>query len=338
MLRVGVVGLGMGKSHVHAYHAIPDVVVESVCDTNPDLLSRVATEFEVPHAVAQWEQLCDLKLDIISICTPDHLHYAMAKRALESGAHVVCEKPMTTSLEDALDLVHAVHRTGRHLAVGNVNRYEPQFRALRGLVEDDRLGELFMVEGAYIHDMRRVYRKTPWRTDPAYPQNAWFGGGVHPVDLVRWLAGEVVEITLYQNKVASAPEFPLPDNYVATLRFESGCLGRVWETSGIRRWPEHIVTLGAYGAEGTAIADTESRVLTAWLDPHDSNRDGPTRTPFSAARGHPVLEELRDIVASIRADRPPLVDVVDGARTIAVLDAGLQSVGSARPERVQQIA
>src|SRR5215831_3949808 len=145
---------------------------------------------------------------------------------------------MVTALDDARELVRLVRRTGRKLAVGNVSRFVPQFRLIKQFVEEGRLGELFFVESDYVHDMRRVYRRTPWRIDAVHPQYAWPGGGVHPMDLVRWVAGDVAEITLYQNKCASAPEFPLPDNCISILKFANGCHGKVWETSGIRRWPE----------------------------------------------------------------------------------------------------
>ena len=73
-------------------------------------------------------------------------------------------------------------------AVGNVNRFVPQFAALHQFAQEGRLGDLFFVESDYIHDMRRVYRRTPWRIGPVNPQNAWFGGGVPP-DGPRSLGG-----------------------------------------------------------------------------------------------------------------------------------------------------
>jgi len=111
----------------------------------------------------------------------------------------------------------------------------------------------------------------------------------------------------------------------------------VWETSGIRRWPEHVVNLNAYGANGTALADTETNAITAWLDPGLDGQMGPTIMPFVAPGGHPVREQLRDIVDRLRAGRPPLVDVVHGAKTIATLAAGLRVGATRRPERVPPV-
>ncbi len=336
-LRVGVIGLGMGASHVRAYARIEGVQLAAICDVDREALSLVARD--VPKAIAtdDWSLLCELDLDIVSICSPDHLHHRMAKRALEAGAHVMCEKPMTTTLADAQDLLATSRRVGLQLAVGNVNRYEPQFRAMKTMLDQGRLGQLFMVEADYVHDMRRVYGVTPWRIDPVQPQNAWLGGAVHPMDLVRWLAGEVTEIMLYDSKSASTPEFPLPDNYVAILRLENGCVGRVWECSGLRRWPEHVVHLNAYGSEGTVLGDTESRSVTAWLDSDAPGRHGPDQIAFEAGRGHRTEEELQDFVHRLRDGRPPEVDALDGARTIAALEAGLRSAETGRPQAVVRV-
>ena len=92
-----------------------------------------------------------------------------------------------------------------------MNRFVPQIRAVHEMVAKGRLGELFMVEGSYIHDMRNVYVRTPWRIDPERPQNPWIAGASHAMDLVRWLGGDVEEIMMYENRVkGTAAALPLP--------------------------------------------------------------------------------------------------------------------------------
>ena len=338
VLRVAIVGLGMGRSHARAYREIPGVEVVAACDTDAERLAAFAREFEVRVTSADYREVVTREdVDVVSICTPDHLHYDHCRLALEHGKHVMCEKPMVTELEHARDLVRLVRATGRKLAVGNVNRFVPQFRVIKQFVDEGRLGQLFYVEGDYVHDMRRVYRRTPWRVDPLHPQNAWLGGAVHPMDLVRWVAGDVEEVMLYANKCASAPEFPLPDNYIGILRFKNGCLGKVWETSGIRRWPEHVVNFNAYGSEGTVMSNTLEMQAKAWLNMGIVGQSDATIIPFVATIGHPVRDELQHFVDCIREDRTPIVDVVEGARTVATLVAGLRSQESGRPEKVESV-
>ena len=338
MLRVAILGLGMGAAHAQVYRELEGVRVVAVCDTDPARLGAFAREHEVAVTSDDYRQIVTRDdVDIVSVCTPDHLHYEHCRLAIEHGKHVMCEKPMVTTLEDARDLVSRVRLAHVKFAVGNVNRFVPHFAAIKRLIETGRLGELFFVESDYIHDMRNVYRRTPWRIDEQHPQNAWLGGGVHPVDLVRWLAGDIEEVMLYSNKCASAPEFLLPDNYVATLRFRSGCLGKVWETSGIRRWPEHVVNLNAYGSQGTAMSNTLEMHVKAWLDPDITGQADATIMPFVRTVGHPVRTELQHFVDSIRNDTEPLVSVEEGAKTVATLVAGLRSAETGRPEGVAEI-
>ena len=219
-LGVAVIGFGVGRSHLRAYREIPGVRLVILCDTDEERLAQARQEFEGIATTRDVEEAVSRDdVHVVSVCTPDHLHYEHCLAAIAHGKHILCEKPMTTSEAHAWDLVQRVQAADVRFAVGNVNRFVPQFAALHQFAQEGRLGDLFFVESDYIHDMRRVYRRTPWRVGPVNPQNAWFGGGVHPMDLVRWVAGDVAEITLYANKCASAPEFPLPDTYISILKF-----------------------------------------------------------------------------------------------------------------------
>ena len=338
MLRVAILGLGMGAAHARAYRELANVRVVAACDTDRERLETFARDFDVPVTSGDYREIVTRDdVDIVSVCTPDHLHAEHCRLAIQHGKHVLCEKPMVTDFDDAVDLVRLVRAHQVKFAVGNVNRFVPHFAAIKRMIDTGRLGDLFFVESDYIHDMRRVYRRTPWRVDPNHPQNAWFGGAVHPMDLVRWLAGDVEEITLYSNRCTSAPEFPLPDNYISILRFKSGCTGKVWESSAIRRWPEHVVNLNAYGSQGTVMANTLEMQVKAWLDPDLRGQADAALLPFVKTIGHPVRDELQAFVDCIRDGTTPLVDVVDGAKTVATLSAGLRSAAGGRPVRVPEV-
>lgn len=334
-LGVAVLGFGVGRSHMRAYDQIPGVRLVVLCDVNEERLAQARQEFDGIATTSDVEEAVSRDdVHVVSVCTPDHLHYEHCLAALAHGKHILCEKPMTTSEPHAWDLVRRVKEADVRFAVGNVNRFVPQFAAINQFVEEGRLGELFFVESDYIHDMRNVYQRTPWRKDPVHPQNAWYGGGVHPMDLVRWVAGDVAEITLYANKCASAPEFPLPDTYISILKFANGCLGKVWETSAIRRVPAHVVNFNAYGSEGTMLANTLEMEAKLWLNWGVEGLADAQTLPFRRTIGHPVLDELTHLVDCIRNGATPLVDALEGAKTVATLAAGLRSLESGKPESV----
>jgi len=158
------------------------------------------------------------------------------------------------------------------------------------------------------------------------------------VDLARWVAGDAEEVMVYANKCTSLPEFPLLDDYIGIFKFKNGCVGKVWVTAGIRRIPEHVVNFNAYGSEGSIETNTlqmQARVWFHWQVPGQSDA---MVVPFQRTVGHPVLEELKHFVECIRTGKTPLVDVTEGAKTVATLEAGLRSVESGKPEKVAAVA
>jgi mycothiol synthase len=199
---------------------------------------------------------------------------------------------------------------------------------------------LFFVESNYIHDMRPVFKRTPWRIDPEQPQNAIFGGGVHPVDLAQWVAGEVEEVFAYGNH-KTVPEYHSADNILISLKFKNGCVGKIWITFGLRRRPAHVVDLNVFGSEGTIYTNTEQAEARLYLPElmlgEAEDQSGWTTIPLKTVKGHPFLAELAAFVEAIQTGRKPMVDVEDGARTVAVLEAAQQSLELGQPVQVEGI-
>ena len=331
---VGVIGLGMGWAHARAYRQL-GVRVAWVCDTDERRAIACAREVGARSTTQVKDVLDDHAVRAVSIATPDHLHAEHARAVLAAGRHVMIEKPMVTHLKDAQMVVRLANVTGLTVAVGNVNRFVPQFAHVRTLVTSGRLGRLFHVEADYIHDMRNVYRATPWRRDRRHAQNFWIGGGVHPVDLARWVGGEIRDIHVRATR-RTVPEFPLDSDFIATVGFTSGATGKLWVTAGIRRRPEHEVRLNAYGSKGS-METGFSNLAKQYLHREGGRARDWATVKFPKTHGHPVREELRHFLDCIARGRTPLVDAEDGAKTIAVLSAGLRSARLGQPVPVPPI-
>jgi predicted dehydrogenase len=310
--------------------------VAMVCDLNPERAKEVGSWVgAVPVSDYRW-MLDNKEIQAVSIATPDRLHLRHASDFLKAGKHVMLEKPMTTSLQEAKLLVRAQRASGRHLAVGNVNRFVPQFIYAKKLAAEGKLGRLFHLQSDYIHDMRNMFLWTPWRMDKKSPQDFWYGAAVHPVDLLRWVGGEIEEAFMYATK-GSIPMFPLLSDFCASFKFKSGATGRLLATAGIRRRPEHEVRFMAYGDKGSLECDL-SPEAKVHLHPSDLKKKDWTLRRFPRTHGHPIDKELRSFRNDIAAGRRPAVDVVDGARTIAVLSAAMKSLKTGRPEKVEEIS
>ena len=255
-LRVGILGFGgAGQAHSSYFACVPGCRVTKVFDVKPAGLERAAAL--VPHAArvgdleAFWRDL-----DAVSVCTPDSTHADYVEAALARGLHVLCEKPLTDSLDGLRRIRAAEERHGGVVAVLHQMRFVPLHRKVKALVERGRLGRLSYLEGYYVHNLqRRAYAFDDWRrTEGATPL---VYAGCHFVDLLRWLADdEIEEVSAAANHVAYA-EYPESDLNAATLRFASGAVGKVVVAFGAPVPQDHSIRLygTAAGVENNLLFD-----------------------------------------------------------------------------------
>jgi UDP-N-acetylglucosamine 3-dehydrogenase len=339
-VNIGIAGLGLAgyQLHAQAYARIENVNIHSLCTRDETKLQRIAHEFKVDKMYTNYDDfLQDDTLDAVSICVTDAHHYQYARKAVEAGKHLICEKPLGTTLDEVQNLSAMMHNRKTKFAVGQVYRFVPQFTTMKNLLESGRLGRLFHIDCDYQQDMRELYKNTPWRRNDK-TWNSWVAGGAHVVDLVRYLGGDIDEIMMYANKGEEDPDCgPLQDNHLSIMKFKSGATCKVWEVRCIKRAPEFTINLSLYGSRGTAIGsliNNEVRVFS--LD------DGEKQSAFGSiytekVDGIPIQLELEDFIASILEDRPPRCDVVSGAQTIAAVLAGVEAQEKGRPVKVAKI-
>lgn len=189
------------------------------------------------------------------IAGPDHLHADQTIMALEHGCHTLIEKPFATTVEDAQRIIEAEQRTGLHVMADHTYRYMYPWREMVLATQAGEIGEVFFIQGDYIHDMTEWYWPhgswhTPWRIDKENPQNILLGGGIHPIDLMLWAVDSpVVEVCMYSS-AKCVPEFPSEDCYILIMKFENGVLGKCYVTSGCSG-PTWYGLFESYGVDGT---------------------------------------------------------------------------------------
>ena len=175
------------------------------------------------------------RIEAVSIVTPNNMHYPMAKAFLEAGFHVICDKPMTTTLQEALDLAAIVHRTG--LIFGLTHNYTgyPMVRQARQVVADGQLGKIRVVQVEYAQDWLATpleqtgQKQAAWRTDPARSGGGGSLGdiGTHAYNIAHFVTG------LHCREIAAdvsifVPGRRLDDNVQLLLRFAEGAKGALW--------------------------------------------------------------------------------------------------------------
>ncbi|MBI3444662.1 MAG: Gfo/Idh/MocA family oxidoreductase, partial [Magnetospirillum sp.] len=153
-LRAGVIGLGVGEQHVIGYNNAPGVRVVSVCDIDPAKLKEVADRQDVPGRFTDWRRITeDPDIDVISIASYDDAHAEQCVSAFHHGKHVMVEKPVALNRADAEAVLRAQQDSGKLITSNLILRHVPRFRELRRRVQSGEFGDIFCIEGDYIHEI-----------------------------------------------------------------------------------------------------------------------------------------------------------------------------------------
>ena len=239
MLKVGIIGCGSIAKQRHAaeYAANPESEIAGFYD-----LTRARAEaLQKAYGGAVYESyeamLADKSIDAVSVCTANHTHAMITIAALEAGKHVLCEKPMATSLEDCRAMVAASQRTGKKLMLGHNQRLTDAHVAVKNLLDSGEMGRVITFATAFGHGGPEM-----WSMDKGL--HTWFfkkdqasiGSmadlGIHKIDLMRFLIGGRVtsvmaSITTLDKRFADGGLIEVDDNAQCVLRFDNGAMGTV---------------------------------------------------------------------------------------------------------------
>ena len=196
-LKVGIIGAGgISCSHIEAYRKHPDVELYAFCDINADRLRYMGERYGVTRLYTDMNALLALpELDAVSVCTWNNGHAPCTIAALNAGKHVLCEKPMCITVEDAEAMKAAAEKNGKLLMIGFVRRFGPDMKILRELYEKDYFGEIYYSKVQYL---RRNGNPGGWFGD----RSRSGGGplidlGVHVIDFARYLKGKPKAVSVY---------------------------------------------------------------------------------------------------------------------------------------------
>ena len=169
-VRVGVIGTGfIGPAHIEAMRRLGHVDVVALADINEEIAKQKADALSVGAAYGNYQKLlADPQIEVVHICTPNHLHYPMSKEALLAGKHVVCEKPLAMDSAQAKDLIHIAGEKGLVNAVHFNIRFYPLIHHVRTMVQNGDLGTVFAVNGSYQQDWLLWDTDYNWRLEPEF--------------------------------------------------------------------------------------------------------------------------------------------------------------------------
>ena len=284
-LKAAVIGAGaFGRHHATKYRSLPGVALVAIADPSAEVRRNAPATHGV-SGVADWRELLG-EVDLVSVCSPATTHSTIVRAFLNSGANVMVEKPIATSVEEADDLVTLAEKTGKVLTVGHQERF------------------------VFAHTGLLDYTEVPlevscWRKGP------WTGRGadvscvldlmIHDLDLVHQLIPGKVRSVQAQGRCEKSL---LADDVKAAIMFENGAVARL-ETSRVA--PERSRGMKAVYADGTVEIDFLTRTVT-----------NTTPRPLKALElGDPLAESVSGFVDAVRSGRQPLVRAIEARNALA---------------------
>ena len=271
-LRMALCGGGQGAfiGRVHATAAVMDnraVLVAGALSSNAERAKASAPDYDIPadraytsiSELVQKEKAlpADKRIDFLSVATPNHTHFEIAKAAVDAGFNVVCDKPMTFDLKQAEQLAEAVDKAGVVFAVSHNYTGNPLVRQAREMIAAGELGEIQAIRSCYIQGWLRTRLETSdqkqaaWRTDPSKSGAAgcWGDIGTHAYNLARYMTGLLPEQISCQLKIFE-PGRKLDDYGTAIIKFAGGALGTV-TASQISHGRENDIFIEVDGTKGS---------------------------------------------------------------------------------------
>lgn len=331
-LRVGVIGAGAIAAfrHLPEYAANPDVVLVAVGDPRLERAQAAAARFGVPRAYADYhEMLAREQLDLVSVCTPNHLHAPSSIDALHAGTHVLVEKPMATTLRDADAIIAAAQQSGRVLMVDQNERFMPAHTTARRILESGELGRVLTFRAFYGHGGPEHWTPTAeWFFTRTQSLLGALGDlGVHKADILRYLLGsDVTDVAAFTGTLQKQAE--VNDNAVLLLRFRNGAFGSLaasWTYNGEQ---ESGAVLYCEGGSIRIGAERGRPLVVTMVGPPraETAYDVP---PLDQEQWHPVhgstvIDAFVEGVKSGRAAVPG----EEGRAALAIVVAGLQSAAT----------
>ncbi|UZD23849.1 Gfo/Idh/MocA family oxidoreductase [Algoriphagus halophytocola] len=191
-IKAAIVGTGfIGPAHLEALRRIPNIEVTGLVEVNQEVADSKAEELGIANAYTFENMLKDDSIQVVHICTPNFLHFPQAKACMLAGKHVVCEKPLSMTIEEAEELVAIAKETGLINAVHFNLRYYPMVRQMKVMREKGDLGDVYSVMGSYLQDWLIHKTDYSWRLDPKQSGGSRVVAdiGSHMLDMTEYVTG-----------------------------------------------------------------------------------------------------------------------------------------------------
>lgn len=333
---------GMASHHFNQSRELDRINVKGVFDINPERMEYAKSVGLKPYK-SRNEILEDVDIDLVLIAVPNHLHKDFAIEALRAGKHVLCEKPVTMTSAELIEIMTVAKETGKIFAIDQNRRVNKDFIAMKRAVEAGLLGDVYVIESR-VEGSRGV--PAGWRTDPAQGGGMMLDWGVHLIDQLMYMYDSKVTEVFCKMYSINYPD--VDDNFHLTMTFENGVTAHIEvSTNNFISHPRWYVlgTMGTLQIDGWEACGKIVRCKTredTWGAEIKKNKVGPSKTMAPRSEDSVEIIDIKapeDVVDNLNPVYWQLIDAMDGTaplkitpeqalRVMKVMEACFESKGN----------
>ncbi len=335
-LNFALVGCGrIARRHAELLHnrQIKNSQLVAVCDIDEKKAKEFGEKYDVPYFKNYHDMMKSREIDVVSVLTPSGMHAEQVVELADYGKHIVVEKPMALTLEDADRMIKKCDEKGVFLFVVKQNRFNVPVVKMREALDKGRFEKLVMgtVRVRWSRD-QKYYNLDSWRGTWAYDGGVFTNQASHHIDLLMWMMGDVESV--YAKSGTYLVDIETEDTGVVILKFTNGALGVIEATTAVR--PKDLEgSISILGAGGTVeIGGFAVNEIRHWNFTQSLPEDESVRTQYSVnppnvyGFGHQAY--LEHVVDCVQSGKSLLVSGLEGRKSLEVINAIYESIESGR--------
>ncbi len=350
-LKVGIIGAGgiAQTAHIPSFKNVENVEVAAISDINSEKLRYVAEKFGIPQTFTEWERLIESDVDAVSICSPNAFHAGQSVKAMKAGKHVLCEKPVCLTGDEAEKVFSTAEKTGKKFMAAFPRRFSGEAKVLKPMIEAGDFGEIYYIKAGYLR-RRGIPGLGSWFTSKKLAGGGpMMDVGVHMLDLVIYLAGgpmpQLVVGSKYEKFKDKATDGGWPpmetrrgDKPVGGMEVEELASGFVKLSNGATL----VVEASWAGNSETGLKASLFGTMAGAQMPDPENPKNPVRI-YSENRGvltdvlptipqpNVFQEEIDHFVRCIRENRKPVTKKEEVLSVVRIIEGIYKSAETGKP-------
>ncbi|NLF15209.1 MAG: Gfo/Idh/MocA family oxidoreductase [Anaerolineaceae bacterium] len=332
-VRFGLIGCGrVAPRHAQSLIQLPETQLVSVADIREDRARRFSAEYGAQAYTDYHDMLARPDIDAVTVCVPSGLHAQVAIDVLQAGKHVLVEKPIALNLADADRMIATAREAGLRLGVVLQNRYNSPVQQVRTLIDQGRLGKLYLGSVCVRWYRPQSYYEDGWHGTLSMDGGALMNQSIHHLDALQWFMGPVASVYAYTATLAHTMESE--DVGVAVVRFRSGALATV-EGSTLT-WPQNLEgSVALFGKRGSVkIGGTALSRITLWKVDGELEREAEIltgqRVDPPTVYGYSHREVIHDFARALLDGREPSTPGPEARKSLALVLAIYESARTGR--------